>query len=191
MQDLKTGHLLGCSPRSQFIGQLFGSFASVFVTVASYKLYTTAYVIGSPQLEAPTAHVWIDMARIVTGGQLPSKVWEVALPFAIIFGLLPWIRPQLPLHITKYIPSGIAFAIGMYIQPNWVIPRVLGGVLAWFWKRRYQTSWDQGDGIIWASGFVLGEGIFSIITSILRVTHVNPWTCAGLAQTQHQLCETF
>jgi uncharacterized oligopeptide transporter (OPT) family protein len=134
MQDLKTGHLLGCSPRSQFIGQLVGSLASVFVTVASYKLYTTAYIIGSPQLEAPTAHVWIDMARIVTGGHLPPKVWEISLPFAIIFGVLPWIRPLLKAKIARYIPSGIAFAIGMYIQPNWVIPRVIGGVPSYFWR---------------------------------------------------------
>ena len=31
MQDLKTGHLLGASPKAQFYGQMIGSFASVFI----------------------------------------------------------------------------------------------------------------------------------------------------------------
>ena len=43
MQDLKTGHLLGASPRAQFFAQLIGSTASIFVTVAAFNLYATAY----------------------------------------------------------------------------------------------------------------------------------------------------
>jgi len=39
MQDLKTGHLLGASPRAQFYGQLVGSLASVFVSSGIYVLY--------------------------------------------------------------------------------------------------------------------------------------------------------
>ena len=43
MQDLKTGHLLGASPRAQFLAQLVGSTASIVVTVAAFNLYATAY----------------------------------------------------------------------------------------------------------------------------------------------------
>ena len=43
MQDLKTGHLLGASPRAQFLAQLVGSSASILVTVAAFNLYATAY----------------------------------------------------------------------------------------------------------------------------------------------------
>lgn len=39
MQDLKTGHLLGASPKAQFYGQMIGSLASVFVSSGIYVLY--------------------------------------------------------------------------------------------------------------------------------------------------------
>jgi uncharacterized oligopeptide transporter (OPT) family protein len=43
--DLKTGHLLKASPRAQFFGQLIGSFASIFFSVAAYLLYTHTYQV--------------------------------------------------------------------------------------------------------------------------------------------------
>ncbi|KAJ9109075.1 hypothetical protein QFC21_000402 [Naganishia friedmannii] len=58
MQDLKTGALLKASPRSQFYGQMIGSFASVFVSVGAYKLYTSIYEIPGPEFRVPTAAIW-------------------------------------------------------------------------------------------------------------------------------------
>jgi len=58
MQDLKTGHLLRASPRSQFYGQIIGSLASVFVSAAGYKFYTSVYEIPGPQFAVPSAGVW-------------------------------------------------------------------------------------------------------------------------------------
>ena len=58
MQDLKTGHLLRASPRSQFYGQMIGSLASVFVSTAGYKFYTSVYTIPGPQFAVPSAGVW-------------------------------------------------------------------------------------------------------------------------------------
>lgn len=58
MQDLKTGALLKASPRSQFYGQMIGSLASVFVSTAAYKMYTTVYTIPGPEFRVPTAAIW-------------------------------------------------------------------------------------------------------------------------------------
>lgn len=58
MQDLKTGHLLRASPRSQFYGQMIGSLASVFVSTAGYKFYTSVYQIPGPEFAVPSAGVW-------------------------------------------------------------------------------------------------------------------------------------
>jgi len=51
MQDLKTGHILRASPRAQFLAQLIGSTASVFVTVGAYQLYSHVYEIPSEQFQ--------------------------------------------------------------------------------------------------------------------------------------------
>lgn len=65
MQDLKTGHLCGASPRAQFFGQLIGSSVSIVVTTTAYTLYNRAYVIPGPSFPAPTAYVWISLARLL------------------------------------------------------------------------------------------------------------------------------
>lgn len=65
MQDLKTGHLLHASPRAQFYGQLIGSSVSIPVTATAYNLYTRAYTIPGPEFPAPTAYVWLSLARLL------------------------------------------------------------------------------------------------------------------------------
>ncbi len=67
MQDLKTGHLVGASPRAQFYGQLLGSTLSIPVTVTAYVLYNRAYTIPGPTFPAPTAYVWLSLARLLRG----------------------------------------------------------------------------------------------------------------------------
>jgi len=58
MQDLKTGHLLHASPRSQFYGQMIGSLASVIISTAGYKFYTSVYTIPGPEFAVPSAGIW-------------------------------------------------------------------------------------------------------------------------------------
>lgn len=65
MQDLQTGHLLRASPRSQFYGQMIGSLASVFVSTAGYKFYTSVYTIPGPEFAVPSAGVWLATFLII------------------------------------------------------------------------------------------------------------------------------
>ena len=66
MQDLKTGHLLGASPKAQFWGQLIGSFVGAIVSAVVYKLYTSVYEIPGGLFQVPTGVVWIFTARLLT-----------------------------------------------------------------------------------------------------------------------------
>lgn len=65
MQDLKTGHLCHASPRAQFYGQIIGSTVSILVTTTAYMLYNRAYAIPGPSFPAPTAYVWLSLARLL------------------------------------------------------------------------------------------------------------------------------
>ena len=71
MQDLKTGHLIRASPRAQFFGQLIGSCLSIVVTTTAYSLYQRAYPIPGPSFPAPTAYVWLGLARLLRTSRLP------------------------------------------------------------------------------------------------------------------------
>ncbi|KAF2075859.1 hypothetical protein CYY_002845 [Polysphondylium violaceum] len=170
MQDLKTGHLLKASPKVQFYGQLIGSFFSIFFAVLSFELYSYAYDIPSVELRAPTHVVWLSMAKLVNGGQLATNVLGFCIVAGVLVSFIPIIEAIKP-STERFLPSGIALAIGMYVQPNYTIARCIGTVAQFYWKRKNLNSFREYM-IIVASGFVLGEGITSIITAIMKAIGV-------------------
>ncbi|KAI9591589.1 OPT oligopeptide transporter protein-domain-containing protein [Syncephalis fuscata] len=186
MQDLKTGHLLHASPRAQFYGQLAGSFFSVIVAVLSYWVFSTVYTIPGPEFTVPTADIWLKMSRLVNGQPLPPNSVPFIIGSAILFAippLLELVRPNA--RFLRYLPSGIAFAMGIYTTPNYVIPRFIGALGAEIYKR-YRTNKDPSVArslrvliIVVASGFVLGEGIIALVNLILSACHIKAATCAG------------
>ncbi|KAI7891754.1 OPT oligopeptide transporter protein-domain-containing protein [Mucor mucedo] len=186
MQDLKTGYLLDASPKAQFYGQLIGSLFSSFVSTGAYLLYTSVYVIPGPEFPVPTAQVWLDMSRLVNGQPLPDHVLEFILGFAILFAFLVVIKETggSDKGWRRYIPQGIAFAIGIYNPPSFTLARVIGGFIASAWESycdsdRHSSGWCKSYKkighvliVIVASGFVLGEGTFAIVNMALHVLRV-------------------
>ena len=65
------------------------------------------------------------------------------------------------------LPSGMSLGIGMYITADFTIPRVLGALLEATWRRTHRRSHRQHMLVV-ASGFVLGEGVWSIIALALK-----------------------
>ena len=110
--------------------------------------------------------------------------------FAIVFGLVSAAKvcsAQGHLKISKYLPSGVAFAIGFLNTPSFTLARLVGGVIEATWRTR-QNSKGRDAGIaliVTASGFVLGEGIISVVTLILRSCGVGVSSCWGCG---HGLC---
>ncbi|KAJ1988042.1 OPT super [Dimargaris cristalligena] len=167
MQDLKTGHLLHASPRAQFYGQMLGSFFSVFVSVGAYMLYTSTYEIPGPEFEVPTAQVWLDMSRLVNGHSLPTNSGPFIIGFSLLFACLPILETMFShQRWVKYLPSGIAFAIGIYNPPNFTLARLTGALSVYLWNRFSDPRFEKSRNvmaIVVASGFVLGEGTLSLL----------------------------
>lgn len=171
LQDLKTGHLLGASPKAQFYGQLIGSAVGAVVSASVYKLYTHVYKIPSGMFQVPTAFVWIFTARLVTGQGLPPRTAEFAAGAAAIWSVLTAIRIYGNSVRNKdgskgapwvaYVPGGIAVAVGMYNTPSFTLARTAGGLLSWWWTR--WKGREETPMIVLASGLILGEGLVSIV----------------------------
>ncbi|KAL0085569.1 OPT oligopeptide transporter protein-domain-containing protein [Phycomyces blakesleeanus] len=192
MQDLKTGHLLRASPKAQFYGQMIGSFFSAFVATGAYLLYRTVYSIPGPEFPVPTAQVWLDMSRLVNGHPLPPHVSEFAFGFAICFTAFVLIKETTANRTWhKYIPQGIAFAIGIYNPPSFTLARVIGGCVSHLWNvycDKLDNVKEDNENLSWldrhrrvagkvlivivASGFVLGEGTFAIVNMTMRACNV-------------------
>ena len=183
LQDLKTGHLLGASPKAQFWGQLAGSGVGAVVSAAVYKLYTRVYEIPGGLFQVPTGFVWIFTARLVTGEGLPAHTPKFAAGAAVIWALLTAVRiygySRRQADGTKgaawvsFVPGGIAVAVGMYNTPSFTLARTAGGLLAWWWTR--WKGREETTVIVLASGLILGEGLVSIVNLGLasgRVPHL-------------------
>jgi len=184
MQDLKTGHLIRASPRFQFYGQLIGSTLSIIVTTTAYTLYTRAYQIPGPEFPAPTAYVWLSLARLLRDGALPPRSKEFMLAFAAAFALTSGLRTlgnRRQDGWAKWVPSGVAFAIGFLNTPPFSIARLIGGIAEYVYHRRLERSGEGSDIklIIVASGLVLGEGVTSVITLVLKTAGVGVISCIG------------
>ncbi|XXG97745.1 Hsp70 chaperone [Hypoxylon texense] len=190
MQDLKTGHLLGASPKAQFWGQMIGATVGAVVSAFIYRLYTSVYDVPGDLFQVPTAFVWISTARLVTGKGLPYMAREFAIGAAVLFAVLTALRTKaIGKSWHAYIPGGIAVAVGkriqilhneleilanyvpgMYNVPSFTLARTIGGLLSWYW-RIYLRKADTPL-IVLASGFILGEGFLSIVNLILESSQV-------------------
>ena len=177
-QDLKTGHLIGASPKAQFYGQLIGSFVGAIAAALVYRLYTNVYTIPGGMFQIPTAFVWVFTARLVTGKGLPEHAWQWAVGAGCIWVVLTALRivgmrGGVPRWWHKLVPGGIAVAVGMYNTPSFTLARAAGGLVSAYWR-----NWRGGQQetvVVLASGLILGEGVVSILNlglASLEVPHL-------------------
>jgi uncharacterized oligopeptide transporter (OPT) family protein len=102
--------------------------------------------------------------------------------FGAIFALLAIVKYMTPVVASKpprwvkFIPSGIAFAIGFLNTPSFSLARLIGGYIAYRTRRNGETPLLV---IVCASGFVLGEGIVSIVGLVMTGAGRGAVSCFG------------
>jgi len=151
-QDLKTGYLLGATPRRQQVGELVGVLtAAVFVCLAVLLLAET-FGFGSTELPAPQATLMKLVIDGVLDQSLPWGLVALGIGIAVACELLK--IPSLP------------FAVGVYLPVSTMTPIFLGGLLRW-WAERSAKGTNEANqrrerGILLGSGFVGGEGLLGV-----------------------------
>lgn len=151
-QDLKTGFLLGATPRRQQIGELIGVVVSAVTIGGVMMLLNQAWQFGSEALAAPQA----TLMKMITEG-----VMEGNLPWTLIFigvfiGVAVEIMgvPVLPVAIGLYLPFELSASI------------LAGGILRYVSSRKKK---DAEGGILFCSGLIAGEGLMGIVLALLAV----------------------
>jgi len=150
-QDLKTGFLLGATPRSQQLAQLAGVLTSATFVCLSVLLLAETFGFGGKDLPAPQATL---MKLVIDGVIDQSLPWGLVAIGAAI---------ALAAEIAR-IPS-LPFAVGVYLPLSTMTPIFLGGLLRWYLTRgadaeRMQARTDRG--VLLGSGFVGGEGLLGV-----------------------------
>lgn len=102
--------------------------------------------------------------------------------FALIFSVISAFKTHASrrqLWYAKWIPSGVAFAIGFLNTPSFSIARLIGGIIEFFYHRKTKREGGDIRLIVVASGFVLGEGVVSVVSLALRTFDVGVASCWG------------
>jgi len=162
-QDLKTGFLLGATPKKQQYGELIGVVASAIAIGAIMYLLNAAWGFGSEELGAPQAMMMKMVIEGVMGGNLPWSLVFIGVFIAVVIEILG--LPVLPVAIGIYLPFHLNAGI------------MCGGLVRWFLeKRKYSSEKAKNDcvqsGVLYTSGMIAGEGIVGIILAVLAVIKV-------------------
>ena len=151
-QDLKTGYLLGATPRRQQVGELVGVLTSAVFVCLAVLLLAETFGFGSTELPAPQATLMKLVIDGVLDQSLPWGLVAVGVGIAVACELLR--IPSLP------------FAVGVYLPVSTMTPIFLGGLIRWWAERSARQVEEAGErrerGILLGSGFVGGEGLLGV-----------------------------
>ena len=163
-QDLKTGYLLGATPKKQQMGEMLGVVVSGLAIGGVLYLLNAAWGYGTAEIPAPQAQLMKMIVEGIMGGNLPWGLVFIGVFLAICLEILR--IPVMP------------FAIGLYLPIYLNATIMIGGVVRMFMDGRKnvdeKTKNDQvTDGTLYCAGMIAGEGLVGIALAIFAVAGIS------------------
>ena len=163
-QDLKTGYLLGATPKKQQMGEMLGVVVSGLAIGGVLYLLDAAWGYGTAEIPAPQAQLMKMIVEGIMGGNLPWGLVFVGVFLAICLEILR--IPVMP------------FAIGLYLPIYLNATIMIGGVVRGLLDRRKgvdeKTKTAQAtDGTLYCAGMIAGEGLVGILLAIFAVVGIS------------------
>lgn len=166
-QDLKTGFLLGATPRYQQIAEIIGVICPAIALAFTLFLLNKAYGFGTPAMPAPQATMITMIAKGVMNGDVPYTLVLIGIIIAIVVEIF-----RIPI---------LPFAIGLYLPLSLSTATMVGGVAALLVKKYVSNPSAKETGILAASGLVAGDAFMGVIIALFTVLGWIPATGKGLA----------
>ncbi len=160
MLDLKTGYLVGATPRMQQLGQFIGAWLGPIVVIMVIFALHEAYTLGSERLPAPQGQALASMIEGIMGGDVPTEKY---LAGAVLGGILSAVMGGL----------GITVGLGFYLPFSIVLTYSLGTLARELTDRYRGKAWSENVGIPVAAGFIVGEALIGVgyaISYVLSAT---------------------
>src|SRR5262249_36340345 len=148
-QDLKTGFLVGATPRAQQIGLLIGVVTATVVIGFTIRIldHPPHHLIGTDKYSAPQATL---MATLIQGFLAHNLDWQC-------------VRVGAALAVTRELGGvgSLSFAVGVYLPLSTTAPIAIGGLVRAAAGSRAGES-ELGPGNLFATGLVAGGAIAGV-----------------------------
>lgn len=170
-QDLKTGFIVGATPRYQQLALFIGAIVSSIAIGIVVKVLDTptadmvaqgyTHAIGTDKFSAPQATLMATLARGILSFNLDWQFVMVGVFIAVMIELCG--------------VKALAFAIGLYLPLATTLPIFIGGAIKgvtdWQLEKKYAAKADDelGRGSLFATGLIAGGALAGVIVALLSV----------------------
>ena len=161
-QDLKTGFLVGATPKKQQVGEIIGVIASAISIGYVLDLLNRAWGFGGTEIPAPQGMMMKMIVEGIMNAQLPWSLIFIGVFVAIVIEILG--VPVMPVAVGMYLPFSLSAGI------------MCGGVIRWFVEKRTKKNEKFNKdaverGTLYTSGLIAGEGLMGILLAVFAVLH--------------------
>ncbi|HJA67297.1 oligopeptide transporter, OPT family [Lachnoclostridium sp. An169] len=162
-QDLKTGFIVGATPKKQQLGEMIGVVASSIAIGFVLYLLNAAWEYGSDKLPAAQATMMKMLVEGIMNAELPWAMILIGVFIAIAVEILK--IPVMPFAVGLYLPFSLSAGIMAGGIIRFIVDRIKGS------DEEKKARADRGT--LFTSGLIAGEGIVGIILAILAVAGVD------------------
>ena len=156
MLDLKTGYLVGATPRQQQLGQFLGAWLGPILIIVLIFVLHEAYGLGSDKLPAPQGQALASMVSGIIGGDVPTQKY---LAGAGLGALLSLASPGL----------GITVGLGFYLPFSIVLTYSIGTLLRVISDWKLGETFSESTGIPIAAGVIVGEALVGVGFAVFMI----------------------
>ena len=162
-QDLKTGFIVGATPKKQQLGEIIGVVASAAAIGFVLYLLNEAWGYGTEKIPAAQATMMKMLVEGIMNSELPWALIFIGVFIAIVVEILH--MPVMP------------FAVGMYLPFSLSAGIMAGGVVRILVEKRKGTEKEKkartDRGLLFTSGMIAGEGIVGILLAVFAVFKID------------------
>lgn len=150
MLDLKTGYLVGASPRKQQIGQFLATWLGPIIIIALIFVLHKAYGLGSERLPAPQGQALASTIQGILGGDVPLNKYMAGAGLGVL------------LSASGIGGLGILVGLGFYLPFAIVLTYSIGTILRLLVDWRKGPRFSEEVGIPVATGLIVGEALVGV-----------------------------
>ncbi len=157
MLDLKTGYLVGATPKKQQIAQFLGTWLGPIVVVGLMFVLNEQSPLGGDRFPAAQGQALASVLSGITGGDVPGAKYLAGAGLGAV------------LSASGIGGLGILVGLGFYLPFNIVLTYSIGTVVRLATDRFRGKSWSEETGIPIAAGLIVGEALVGVGYAVYQI----------------------